>query len=377
MLQVSHVQEDPQAFWLSRLKPNTVRTAKYGLSRFIAYLHETQPGYRDVDPRGLLIRQLKNEDPYEILTHLQNYLLTQKVCQGTNQRTYSSVQSYFMHNRAPLPRDPFKVPGFKEPVLGKLTEQDVARIVAAAKPRDRSLIMTKWMGLMDTEGVMYVGEHLSDQVMTGIEKHQNPIRLDLPGRKHTENIKRFFTFIGKDAIDALIFYFDNERGWPRLGESIWLNKFGKPMRARTWPELWLDLIRRAGLIPKMPQHDVGARYGFNTHEMRDAAASLVHTKAKRKGFDMDCAHFFMGHTSQLDPNKYDKFFRDKEYAIEQYRIAEPYLNILSGKQELEGKIDQNLMNRFIQEIGQSPEIRNMMLQALGIEPKHQGGENQK
>jgi hypothetical protein len=67
--------------------------------------------------------------------------------------------------------------------------------------------------------------------------------------------------------------------------------------------------------------------------MRDAAASLIHTKAKRRGFDMDCAHFFMGHTSQLDPNKYDKFFRDKEYAIEQDRIAEPYLNILSGKQE--------------------------------------------
>ena len=35
----------------------------------------------------------------------------------------------------------------------------------------------------------------------------------------------------------------------------------------------------------------------------------------------------MGH--EVDPLHYNKFYLDREYMIQQYRIAEPYLNITS------------------------------------------------
>ncbi len=44
----------------------------------------------------------------------------------------------------------------------------------------------------------------------------------------------------------------------------------------------------------------------------------------------------MGHV--VDPNRYDKFYMDKEYMLTQYRIAEKYLNIISysiGKETVE------------------------------------------
>ena len=36
----------------------------------------------------------------------------------------------------------------------------------------------------------------------------------------------------------------------------------------------------------------------------------------------------MGHMT--DPNYYDKFYTDKMYVLKQYRLAEKYLNIVSG-----------------------------------------------
>jgi len=324
------VQRDPLGFWLGRLQPNTQRTVISDFNRFLEWLH-THEEWHGVDARGLIIRQLESDDPYEVLTLLQEYLATRKLTKNTNQRTYGSIRSYFLHNRCPLPQERFRVPGFRPPTLGRLTDHHVARIVAAAKPRDRSLILVKWMGLLDTEGVMWVGENLSDHIVSAIEAHECPIRIDLPGRKHMENERRFYSFLGKDAIDMLVQYFEkDERGWPRKGEPLWLNKFGKPMRARTWPEFWLDLIRRAGLIPKMPQHDQGHRYGYNSHEMRDAARSLLHTRAKKDGLDLECAEFWMGHT--VDPLQYDKFYMDQDYMTAQYRIAEKHLNIISNPQ---------------------------------------------
>jgi hypothetical protein len=63
--------------------------------------------------------------------------------------------------------------------------------------------------------------------------------------------------------------------------------------------------------------------------MRDAAATLFHKRAARYGLDMDCVKFWCGQNGQLDANKYDKFQEDDEYTEEQYKIAEPFLNIIS------------------------------------------------
>jgi len=51
------------------------------------------------------------------------------------------------------------------------------------------------------------------------------------------------------------------------------------------------LLVGAGIIPRKKGSCTGVRYGYNAHEMRDLAKSLLHTRAKDDGFDMDCAEF--------------------------------------------------------------------------------------
>lgn len=327
------VHADPVAFWLSRLELGTAKNVRGDLRRFMQWLHR-QPGWEDMDERGLLERQMESyaDDPCAILNLIQAYLGGCQFAKSTNKRNYSAIRSFFLHNRVPLPEDPsFRVPGFRAPSVGRLTEQNIAEIALAAKLRDRSLILVKWQGLLDTASVMWVGIHLADEITQAIHRGECPIRLDIPGRKHSKNEKVFYTYIGRDAIDALVKYFEHERGWPKKGRPIWLNLYGRPMNERTWCELWCQLTRRVGLIPQERAHDSGTRYGYNTHEMRDVARSLLHTKAKHDGLDELAVEFWMGH--EVDPLHYNKFYLDRDYMLSQYKIAEPYLDIISHQPE--------------------------------------------
>ena len=67
---------------------------------------------------------------------------------------------------------------------------------------------------------------------------------------------------------------------------------------------------------------------MSPHEFRDCAKTYLHVAAKKQGLDMDCVDFWMGHENR-DPNAYDKFMNDETYVFEQYKIAEPHLNIIS------------------------------------------------
>lgn len=126
--------------------------------------------------------------------------------------------------------------------------------------------------------------------------------------------------------------------------------------------MWLRILRRAGLIPKR-KGDHGAKYGYNAHEMRDIAKSLLHTQAKADGFDMDCAEFFLGHT--VDKLGYDKFYNDTKYVKKQYLIAEKYLNIISSPPESELVKEQaERMKEMEQKVARLTEILDRMQSTL-------------
>jgi hypothetical protein len=131
-------------------------------------------------------------------------------------------------------------------------------------------------------------------------------------------------------MDGISARFEKERGWPKPKEPIWLRRrkgqYGYALTEVSFRQMWMKHLRRIGVIPKrFPDRTV--RYGYNPHETRDLAKSLLHTRAKAEGFDMDCAEFWLGHT--VDPLGYDKFYQDQEYVKKQYLIAEKHLNILS------------------------------------------------
>jgi hypothetical protein len=157
------------------------------------------------------------------------------------------------------------------------------------------------------------------------------VRVDLPGRKSNENDAEggYYCFIGADAISVLREYFETERGWPKPEEPVWLNENRTPVTKGGLEATWMRLLRRAGKIPAK-KGPPGSRYGYNLHEMRDVATTLMHTHAKNQGFDMDCAKLWCGQVGEIDPLKYDKFYRDTDYVRQQFLLAEPYLNIVSN-----------------------------------------------
>ena len=311
-------------FWLGRVAPGSRQSYLSNLGLFVKWLQH-QPSWGGVDAKDLLVKHSEAEDQYAILDLLQKCLGEVDRSLNAKKAMYVAVRSFFIHNRCALPQDPsFRVQSSKAPVMPKLTVEHVCDAVKAANLRDRSIILVKWQSMQDTERLVYIGKYLSEQLVSQIKRGIHPIRLDIPKRK--TNTMPYYTFIGKDAVDALVAYFEKERGWPKSGEPIWIQKRGGPVTKTGFFCVWMSLLRRGGLIPRR-KGPPGSRYGYGSHDTRDAAKSLLHTRALGDGFDMEVAKFLMGHGT--DKYHYDKFNEDQEYVPRQYLIAEKYLNILS------------------------------------------------
>jgi len=327
---VSKVPLDPVEFWLSRLDWDSQRSYRSYLNRFLIWLRH-QPGWGFVSPRDILVRQLQSEDPYEMLDLLQKHVGGLRARKASKRKIYTVVKSFFAHNRCALPSDPsFRIHSDVPPVVPRLSVENILEAYMAANLCYKSAIMVKWQAFLDSSRLVYVSQHLAEQVVSQIQQGVHPVRIDLPGRKSKENEGQFFSFIGRDAVDALVKYFEEDRGWPKAKDPIWLIRDRKPLSKLAFEMAWMRIMRRVGRVPKK-QGPIGSRYGYNAHEMRDVAMSLCHTQVKKLGFDMDSAKFWAGQVGQVDPLKYDKFYEDSTYMRDQYLIAENCLNILSQK----------------------------------------------
>jgi hypothetical protein len=205
----------------------------------------------------------------------------------------------------------------------------------------------KWQALLDTSCLIYVNKNLGAYIGSEIQKGTCPIKLQLTGRKGTRNIKPFYTFIGRDTIDALKKYFEEVRegGYPKAGEPIWYsNKHyasGKPRPYDYWSvqKNLLTLSRKLGIVPQK-LGNISTRYGKSPHELRDVARSYLHIKGKADGLDSQALEFYMGHMQKLDQLGYDRFYENENYMTEQYKLAERYLNVISTPPRPEnGKIE--------------------------------------
>jgi len=181
----------------------------------------------------------------------------------------------------------------------------------------------------------YVNRNSSEPILRQVDANQCPVRVDLPGRKENENDIEgsYFTYFDRDAIDALTRYWEGAGYKPKPGQPLCLReglqKGHGTVNKVAVEAMWLRLLRHTGRIPPR-KGPLGSRYGYNMHERRDAANTYLHVQAKTQSLDMDCVKFWSGRTGELDPNKYDKFWEDPDYVLKQYKIAGPYLNIISN-----------------------------------------------
>jgi hypothetical protein len=323
---------------------------------FLAWLNQRE-GWADVGPQELLIRQLKAENPYEIPELLQEYVTCHpNLRRATLYDRVWAILGYLRKNHSRLPTDVkwnwFKVKSNLHPVQGRLTAEMIANVASRLPVRWRSLFLVKYQALLDTRRLYWVNCNSADQIASQLRDGKDIVRVDIPcGRKKRagEFLGVYFTFFGRDAATELTRYFDEERGWPKWGEPIWVytqedadknnwlrcknRKIGDAIECETMESKWIRSLRSAKYIPKKPNSIVGpsVRYGYNLHEFRDVAMTELHMHAKSEGLSMDSVKFWCGHLGALRHSSVlsDKLYKNRDYMEQQYAIAEPHLNLIS------------------------------------------------
>jgi hypothetical protein len=311
------------AKWRGRLEASTFTVYYTWTHRFLHSIGKS--------PDEAITWARETQDKHEVLDAVQTWVNSLTARYNTKRIAYATLRSFFLHNRVDLPSDRwYRMRGDEAPVERKLTVDHVRTLIGLAIQPWRSAILVKWQALLDNEGLIYVSNHHADAIVKALKANAEICKLTIPGRKRTRNERGFYTFIGPEALASLREYFETERGWPKPNEPVWVyatvNHRGQPIQVRAFQEAWMRLLRRARLIPKEKSNDSGTRYGFNMHNTRDLAISLLNTAP---GFNPLCAEFWAGH--EIDPLGYNQFYNIKpQYVEQQYRLALPYLSIIGA-----------------------------------------------
>ncbi|MHA1974807.1 MAG: hypothetical protein ACTSW1_17550 [Candidatus Hodarchaeales archaeon] len=305
--------------WRSRLGETTAYHNVNRLELYLEYLCESEPGFHGFSPDDLVRFQIhaSNLDRYLILDTVQRWVDSiPNLRAGSKKGYYSSIRSFFMHNRAELPTDPgYRIRSSKPPVKNRLTVDILKQVVLASKPRYQAIFMIMFQaGLDEASFIHWSMNGLESTLQQLRKKPDGPIMIELPGRKHTKNIENFYTFFGYDGVKLLRNYLEKRGTAP--GPIFKVSK-------KAMIKYWTRQLKRLGYI-KQKGSSRGNRYGYNLHRLR----SLFRSRWRISGVDVELAEFFMGH--EIDKLGYDKSpWLNTEWYEDQYIAAQPWLNILS------------------------------------------------
>lgn len=327
------------SYWLGRLGERTGVVNLYTFANFMRWLGEHGGSFASMSPDDLVEWQRGHPGSYELLDLVQGWVRGMDVRANTKARRYGVIRSFFAHNRAELPRDPgFIIRSEIPPVVGKLTVDELRRIVETSNTMYRALFLCMFQSGMGARELLYWNQTGLDSLLKQLREGRHPIRIDLPGRKRNRNIKPYYTFIGLDAIEALERWLEVR---PRTQlKHIFLTQFKTPLSRPPIHIYWIKRLYRLGLAE--PGRSRGHRTGKNLHEMRD----LFKSRWRLSGCDPEVCEFFLGH--DIDRLGYDKSpWLYPEWFEEQYCRAERWLNILSEDPE---KVSVHEFNKVMREL---------------------------
>ena len=310
--------------WLSRLQPSTVRSKRHYFKKWYEWLQENSPKFEGLKPDELIECQKgsPNGSQYDIVDQIQKWILSLHGRVSTKKNAYSSIRSFFVHNRAQLPNDPaFNIRGDEPKVQGTLTVEDIKKVVMSSNPMYQAAFLCMFQSGMGQDEFVWWSNNGWKKLKEDLDAELQVVRVDLPGRKMMKNEKPYYTFIGSDSVDAL-------RNWlkhrPANAETILTDQFGKPLSKTGLNIYWRRHLRKLGLVELKKGWSASYRTGKNLHEMRDVFRSQW-SKSPAK---YEVGEFFMGHT--VDPYEYDKSFRDVAFYQKEYLSALPMFQIISS-----------------------------------------------
>lgn len=359
--------------WLQRVSPSTARRYRDYAYKYFDWVWENGGEFAHKTPGELLDLQdtTSGRDRFKQLDLLQRWVNGQPKAKKSKSTIYTTIRSFYGHNRVPLPRDlGFRMKSDREPVIGELHVEGLKKIVFASSLRYRAAFLCMFQSAMG-EGEFEYFNQAWDQVKPQLEAGKKSLKIRLPGRKHAKNERPYYTFIGRDGVQALKEYIERERGFIKPGEAIFLNDKLNPVTKANIRVYFHRMAEKVGLIekpyPQCPKCGADTirkrrrpgrrgekrttkvyyrctnpkcgletpatkeyhipktvRYKVHAHEMRDLFRSEWDL-SPAKGV---CAEFFLGHG--IDPNMYNKIMKlHPDWAEGQYALAQPYLNILS------------------------------------------------
>lgn len=148
--------------WTSRLKASSKVLAQTHMRLFLRWLSINGGPFKDYSPDQLLDYQ-KNADNghrFEILDLVQKHILSLHATRNTKISRYTYLRSFFLHNRAELPRDrSFKIRGNKPTVRGDLSVEEVQKLILAMNPMFQAVYLSMLQGGMGSHEILYWNEH--------------------------------------------------------------------------------------------------------------------------------------------------------------------------------------------------------------------------
>ena len=215
--------------WLERLAPRTAVVSGRIFRRWMTWFKDNGGELAVLGPDELVKIQLENRD-YTILDKVQDWIRGIDGRASYKRRLYSTILSFFLHNRASLPDDPsFKIRGDRPPTNGSLKVEDLRRVLDSSNSMYRALFLCLFQAGMGMGEFQYWNRTGLGSLLEQLSCGSHPIRIDLPGRKHNRNV-RARAFLGKDAIEAVRYWLkiqpDNEE------TAIFLSRDGTPPAAR-------------------------------------------------------------------------------------------------------------------------------------------------
>ncbi len=311
--------------WLSRIGETTRRDYAYTFKRFMAWKTENGGNFSNLSPDELIEYQKKctNNDCYELLDLTQRWILSMSGLAYKSKRLYYvTVLSFYLHNRAELPKDKsFKIRGDKPRTPSNLRPEHIKQAVLAANPMYSALVTCMIEGGMGISEVLDWSNAGWKNLRNQLNEGADIIKVDLPGRKSERNLRPYFTLVGGDALRMLKHYLGSEL--PDEREAIFINPLGRPVNATALKRFWLRHLIRLGIVEKAEGGDRGTRYGYGLHELRENFRTIW----SQSRANPDIGEFLMGH--KLDEYGYNQVYREYDYVVEEYRKALPFLNIIS------------------------------------------------
>ena len=247
-----------------------------------------------------------------------------------------ALRSFYRRNGFPITSKLPKAAPKPENIKRSLSREDVKKLVAHAPTlRDRAIILFMYQGGFDVSTICSLNY---GHVRRELDEGKIPLLVNTV--RHKDEVS-YFTFVGRDAVEALIAYLNDRRA---KGEVLKDNSplfikegamRGKHERLQSYniQNMLRETALKAGIVTEEELENADLN-PCRPHALRSAFSTTL----KLKGFDPNLVDFMMGHRL---PYGGAYLIPPEEKVREMYREVERYLSI-SGDGYIEKELQQKL-----------------------------------